>query len=96
MKWERFENDSSFLVLGEERRSYCASTVEYKKSDNEEAREKFAGIIEKGKLFQKYKPGLMGNMAYATWVQTWAFAFQKSGLFGEQSQTHNPCMSWVI
>lgn len=31
----------------------------------------------------------MGRMAYATWIQTWAFEFQKSGLFEEQSQAHN-------
>lgn len=53
-------------MLGEERRSYCSLTIEYKKADNEEAREKSTGIIEKGKLFQKYKPGLTGSTAYAT------------------------------
>lgn len=44
MRWEKFGNDSSFLVLGEERRSYCALVIECEKADNEKARENLLGL----------------------------------------------------
>lgn len=39
---ERFRNNTSFLVLGEERRSYCGLVIECEKAD-EKARDNLQG-----------------------------------------------------
>lgn len=57
MKWERFGSDTSFLVLGEERRSYCALDIGCDKADNKKARENLLGSWEREDSSKQMKLG---------------------------------------